>query len=111
MQILVVRADELANIGLPDRPERIEKPDGLDNWKQVHLLGGGVLIFDQFGRLKYHIHNAVLNAVKQTERLRHLQHAGFLHRAEGGTIDFAALHARGLRISEPRASEEPARWR
>jgi hypothetical protein len=111
VQILTVRADELHSIVIPGRTERIVKPDGLDDWKQVRLLGGGALIFDEFGRLKYHIRNAVLNPVRQTERLRHLHAAGFFDRTDGGTTNFAALHMRGLRLDQPRATREGARWR
>ena len=42
----------------PSRTHRETRRPG--DWKQVRLLGGGALIFDEFGRLKYHIHNAVL---------------------------------------------------
>jgi hypothetical protein len=110
VQILTVRADELNTIDIPGRPERIEKPEGLGEWKQVRLLGGGALIFDEFGRLKYHIHNAVLNPLKQTERLRHLFLAGFFDRPESAATSFEALHLRGLQPNEPAASEEATRW-
>ena len=110
VQILTVRADELGTIDIPGRPERIEKPEGLGDWKQVRLLGGGALIFDEFGRLKYHIRNAVLNPLKQTERLRHLSLAGFFDRPEGAATSFEALHLRGLQPNEPATREEATRW-
>jgi hypothetical protein len=110
IQILTVRADELTKIDIPGRPERIEKPEGLGDWKQVRLLGGGALIFDEFGRLKYHIHNAVLNPLKQTERLRHLFLAGFFDHPEGAATSFEALHLRGLQENEPAVSHEVSRW-
>jgi hypothetical protein len=111
VQILTVRADELSTIAIPGRKERIEKPAGLDDWKQVRLLGGGALIFDEYGHLKYHIRNAVLNPTRQSDRLRHLFEAGFFDRADGGTISFEALHLRGLRAEQPFVGREQAKWR
>ncbi len=39
----------------------------------LELTGGGTFIFDDFGVLKYHIHNKVDNMVLQRERLRAMQ--------------------------------------
>jgi hypothetical protein len=113
VQILIVRADELSKIVIPGRKERLAKPDRLDDWKQVRLLGGGSLIFDEFGHLKYHIRNAVLNPARQSARLQHLFDAGFFDRADGGAAvtNFEALHLRGLRSDQLAASREKARWR
>jgi hypothetical protein len=110
VQILMVRADELCTIEIPGRRERIEQPEGLADWKQVRLLGGGALIFDEFGRLKYHIRNAVLNPVKQSGRLRHLFAAGFFDRQDGVATSFEALHLRGSRLDAPPVNEEQVRW-
>ena len=77
VQILVVRADELDNIEIPDGRGRIRKPPGLQRWKTVRLLGGGALIFDEFGHLKYHIRNGLLNPKRQARRLKHLVESGF----------------------------------
>jgi hypothetical protein len=41
------------------------------------LYGGGVLVFDEFGRLRYHIHNDVLGT-QQSARLAYLWTAGLL---------------------------------
>jgi hypothetical protein len=41
------------------------------------LYGGGVLIFDEYGRLKYHVHNDVFGS-RQQERLQYLWDAGLL---------------------------------
>jgi hypothetical protein len=37
----------------------IEPPAYMTDSTQVDLVGGGTLIFDEFGRLKYHIHNNI----------------------------------------------------
>ncbi|MEW6586514.1 MAG: hypothetical protein AB1442_13005, partial [Nitrospirota bacterium] len=41
------------------------------------LYGGGTLIFDEYGRLKYHIHNDVFGS-RQSKRLEYLYQAGLL---------------------------------
>jgi hypothetical protein len=41
------------------------------------VYGGGVLIFDEYGRLKYHVHNKIFGA-QQKERLKYLWEAGLL---------------------------------
>jgi hypothetical protein len=41
------------------------------------IYGGGVLIFDEYGRLKYHVHNRIFGS-RQKERLRYLWEAGLL---------------------------------
>jgi hypothetical protein len=59
------------------------------------VYGGGVLIFDEYGKLKYHVHNDVFGS-RQSARLQHLWDAGHL-RAAGETAQFspeglAAMH-------------------
>lgn len=45
------------------------------------LYGGGVLIFDEYGGLRFHIHNSVFGK-RQTERLNYLWQAGLLRRGD-----------------------------
>jgi hypothetical protein len=47
------------------------------------LYGGGVLIFDEYGRLKYHVHNDVFGR-RQAERLAYLWESGQLTAREDG---------------------------
>jgi hypothetical protein len=42
------------------------------------LYGGGVLIFDEYGRLKYHVHNDVFGKNRQARRLKYLWETGQL---------------------------------
>lgn len=42
------------------------------------LYGGGVLIFDEYGRLKYHVHNDVFGKKRQARRLKYLWETGQL---------------------------------
>jgi hypothetical protein len=56
------------------------------------LHGGGVLIFDEYGRLKYHIHNDVFGQRRQGERLRYLWESGQLEAGrDGGRLRAARL--------------------
>lgn len=110
VQILTVRAEELEGLAVPGRDERVRKPEGLPGWRTVRLLGGGALIFDEFGQLKHHIRNAVLNPARQTRRLQCLFDAGYFDERRDLSEGFARLHARGLSPELPRASREPTRW-
>lgn len=111
VQILTVRADELESLPIPGTRKRIRRPAGLDDWQTIRLLGGGALIFDEFGHLKYHVRNALLSPDRQSTRLAHLTEAGFFeHRADAGER-FAALHMKGLRPSMPAVTREERPWR
>ncbi len=56
------------------------------------LYGGGVLIFDEYGRLKYHVHNDVFNGRRQARRLRYLWETGQLEPGrEGARLQAARL--------------------
>jgi len=50
----------------------IAKPPGMPDDTQVRLHGGGVLIFDEFGRLKYHVRSRINNVERQSQRLAYL---------------------------------------
>jgi hypothetical protein len=111
VQILTVSAEELGKIAIPGTRRRIERPEGLDGWQDVRILGGGALIFDEFGHLKYHVHNAVLNADRQSERLAYLERSGFFDRDPRAERGFAALHMKGMRPSLPSVTRETRPWR
>lgn len=68
----------------------LETEDDVDT-ATTPLYGGGVLIFNEYGRLKYHVHNDVFGR-RQIPRLRYLWDAGQLE-ARG---DGARLHASRL---------------
>ena len=111
VQILTVRADELESIRIPDTTKRIRRPSGLEDWQTVRLLGGGALIFSEFGNLKYHVRNAVLNPDRQTSRLAYLAKSGFFQRDPRAERGFAALHMKGMRPSLPSVTREKRPWR
>ncbi len=60
------------------------------------VYGGGVLIFDEYGRLKYHVHNDVLHKRRQATRLKYLWETGQLesglHQARLRAARLSAIH-------------------
>jgi hypothetical protein len=61
-----------------------------DQLEGIKLYGGSTLIFDDFGRLKYHIHNSVKNIAEQKRRLAYM--LGSPVRRLTATQRFAELH-------------------
>ena len=100
VQILRLMPAELKKSGYA-RPDATLLPDD----REVSLHGGGTLIFDEWGRLKYHVHNHLGNTKKQSERLQYLAEAGYYLSLQpqkeavriGGQGYFARMHLnRGL---------------
>lgn len=87
-QIIALRASEMKHLG-------IKKPFGMSDTQEVTLYGGGALIFDEFGRVKFHIRNRLLNPTRQTRRLEYLWRFGAL-RPDGQEMSsdrrFAQMH-------------------
>ncbi|MDQ3243888.1 MAG: hypothetical protein M3Q09_09190 [Gemmatimonadota bacterium] len=59
---------------------------------RVSLYGGGTLIFDDYGRLKYAVHNRLLSAERQTRRLAHLWKFGAFEQGASFRRQFSSLH-------------------
>ncbi|MEX2170077.1 MAG: hypothetical protein WD851_12270 [Pirellulales bacterium] len=74
---------------------RLEVPDDLLRSIHLRLSGGGTLIFDEFGRLKFHIGNRLNSVERQQSRLDYLVEKGGYrdgrHRTHQAR-DFAELH-------------------
>jgi hypothetical protein len=72
------------------------------------LYGGGTLIFDEYGKLKFHIHNDVFGPRRQSRRLEYLYRAGLLKTGRLGarlsTDRLSTMHR--LRALDVRRSEE-----
>lgn len=87
IQMMTLQAQELQYFDPP-----IGKPEGLDANREVTIYGGGALIFDEYGRLKYQIYNRVDNAGRQTPRLKYLWKHGYFDDVSGTQNAFARLH-------------------
>lgn len=90
VQVLRIRGRELSRkVGLP-------KPADMDGDEQISVYGGGTLIFDEFGRLRFHIRNSV-KSPRQKERLQYLWERGAL--THSGLDSLAEFHrARAIEI-------------
>lgn len=86
VQILRLTAKEIAALG-------IAIPDGLPpEPEEILLYGGGVLLFDEYGRVKYHIHNRVDNTDRQAQRLRALVQFGYFVKGARAQPRFSHMH-------------------
>ncbi len=88
VQTVQLSAGELNQLG-------ILAPKGLSGQTWIRLYGGGTLIFDEFGRLKFHIGTGV-KSTRQTERLESLFQQGAFNRDEPRFANFAQLHRRRM---------------
>jgi len=86
VQILDIRAGELRRWG-------VRRPDGMPDWQEVRLYGGGTLLFDEYGRLKYNIANSV-RSPKQNRRLQYLWETGAFSPQVVLERRFSRLHRR-----------------
>jgi len=86
VQVLIVPASALRRL-------RIAKPQQMPNNFSVHLHGGGALIFDEYGRLKFHVRNRLLSP-RQSDRLAYLWSIGAFDEQTPLSQHFAAIHRR-----------------
>lgn len=100
IQMMTIQAQELQYFDPP-----IGKPEGLGGTREVTIYGGGALIFDEYGRLKYHVNNRVENVSRQTPRLKYLWKCGYFDEAVGSRTAFARLHLNRTLNLRTRASE------
>lgn len=80
-QQIKLEARELPKLGL-------KKPSDMPKDLSLTIHGGGTLIFDESGRLKYHVRNRIRNYKRQNPRLVYLWKQGNLNTKKS----FAALH-------------------
>lgn len=86
VQILTLNVDELK------AAVDIDPPPDMPGWMRVEIFGGGALIFDEYGRLKYQIGNRLENANRQTARLKYLWESGFFDQPSREASHFAEAH-------------------
>lgn len=88
VQLSSLRADELrGELG-------VTPPRDMPRRQNVKLYGGGTLIFDQYGRLKFWIAKPFGNRQRQQSRLDHLWATGFYERPDDPRTRFAQIHMR-----------------
>jgi len=85
IQILELESDELSTY-------EYHLPKGVRLEGKIRLLGGGSLIFDEYGHLKFHIHNHLDNPRLQNERLKRLYEYGFFDQEKTSFADFSRIH-------------------
>jgi hypothetical protein len=99
MQIINLQATELKNL-------KIAMPKDMPKDQQVTLYGGGTLIFDEYGRLKFHVRNRVNDPERQTQRLKYLWEYGFIKNGPAASR-FSSLHRQRM-VSLP--NQAPEEW-
>lgn len=70
----------------------IAAPEDMPHWRRVRIFGGGALIFDEYGQLKYQICNKLEDTARQTARLHHLWNEGFFDRPADVQSRISSLH-------------------
>jgi hypothetical protein len=98
-QVIRLHASELGDYGL-------ERPEGMPDDMDVPLYGGGTLLFDEYGRLKYYIHNSLDHPTRQSARISQLWRRGQLTGRAGFYSNIAAVHR--LRTADHTLDKE--RW-
>lgn len=72
----------------------IDRPAGMSTRAALTVYGGGTLIFDQYGRIKYHIGRPLNDPERQSKRLAYLWENGFIGQPVDKRNRFALLHRR-----------------
>ncbi len=85
MQVLRLTAPEIARKGI--------KVEGLPpEPREIQLYGGGVLLFDEYGRVKFHVHNRVDSFERQRGHLQALVDYGYFKKGMTAQQQFAHVH-------------------
>jgi hypothetical protein len=99
LQILEPFAKELTAL-------EVESPKGISPEQKLRLFGGGTLVFDEYGRLKFHVSNP-LSSARQSERIKYLWRYGFFRRGAASRLLFSGLHLRrAAGVSDTSREEE-----
>lgn len=101
IQYLTIQAGELEQLQVP-----IPKPKGMPSEIDVTLFGGGTLIFDEFGQLKYHIRRRILSQTSQKERLKYLWKYGYFTSEDFTKDFFLRIHLKRSAIFSNHFQEE-----
>jgi hypothetical protein len=69
-----------------------ERPHGMPPTEPLQVFGGGAIVFDQYGRIKFHIAHRLTDAARQLKRLEYLAARGAAAPPRARRDRFAALH-------------------
>ncbi len=69
-----------------------ERPAGMTTTQSITAYGGGTLVFDQYGRVKYHIRHRLYDPERQAQRLAFLWRTGAFERHQDARSRFSTLH-------------------
>jgi hypothetical protein len=69
-----------------------DRPEGMATTQRLEIFAGGTIIFDQYGRIKFHIAHRLEDAERQRKRLEYLADRGQIAPRRGLLDRFAALH-------------------
>lgn len=98
LQVLTLEAGELKDL------LGIESPASVEPWRRIRIFGGGALIFDEYGQLKYQIANHLAasqgDVERQSARIAYLAQNGNLTPTERPRSRIAALHLARSQASE-----------
>jgi hypothetical protein len=98
VQVLETLASELPELD-------IRKPRGMPDNQKVTIYGGGILIFDEYGRLKFHVYNR-FRSTFQTTRLKYLWEYGFFTPSSSARRRFSSLHRQRASGTDKQYREE-----
>jgi hypothetical protein len=97
VQMVTLRAVELENFN-------IAVPSSMPDDQEITLYGGGTLIFNEYGKLKYHIRNKLFNQI-QSSRLKYLWSMGYISNQDYRENLFARMHLQKT-LGVPQKREE-----
>jgi len=78
----------------------IQTPEDMPGHTEVTLYGGNVLIFDEYGHVKYSVGNSIIDPArrsvqkKQADRLAYLWRAGAFTENRSAASPFSQIHLR-----------------
>jgi hypothetical protein len=99
LQILEPFAAELAAL-------EVDVPEGMPSEQKVKLFGAGILLFDEYGRLKFHVCNPI-SSERQEKRIKYMWKYGFFRRGAASRLLFSGLHRRrAAGVSDTSREEE-----
>jgi hypothetical protein len=84
MQMIDLQASELKTL-------KVARPKDMPKEQDIRLTGGGALIFDEYGKLKFHISNPLDDSERQSQRIEYLWGYGY-YRNPASFRNFSSLH-------------------